>query len=123
MKQFKRAGLLLLVALLTTAKTFASEADIAIPDLHAGTFHIFGNVVTSWNFLFYGALVICFTLGISLWLHRQVKKQKAHESMLKVSEIIYQTCKTYLLQQGKFLLMLFAFVAVIMSYYFLVLQG
>ena len=123
MKQFKRAGLLLLVALITSAKTFASEADIAIPDLHAGTFHIFGNEITSWNFLFYGALVICFTLGISLWLHRQVKKQKAHESMLKVSEIIYQTCKTYLLQQGKFLLMLFAFVAVIMSYYFLVLQG
>ena len=43
--------------------------------------------------------------------------------MLKVSEIIFQTCKTYLLQQGKFLLMLFAFVAVIMSYYFLALQG
>jgi len=43
--------------------------------------------------------------------------------MLKVSEIIYQTCRTYLLQQGKFLLMLFAFVAIIMSYYFLALQG
>jgi K(+)-stimulated pyrophosphate-energized sodium pump len=123
MKQFKRAGMLLLASLLTTAKTFASEADIAIPDLHAGQFHIFGQVIKAWDFLFYGALVICFTLSISLFLFSQVKKQKAHVSMLKVSEIIYQTCRTYLLQQGKFLLMLFAFVAVIMSYYFLVLQG
>jgi K(+)-stimulated pyrophosphate-energized sodium pump len=123
MKQFKRAGMLLLASLLTTAKTFASEADIAIPDLHQGSFHIFGQVVKAWDFLFYGALVICFTLSISLWLFSQVKKLRAHDSMLKVSETIFQTCRTYLLQQGKFLLMLFAFVAVIMSYYFLVLQG
>jgi len=123
MKQFKRAGMLLLASLLTTAKTFASEADIAIPDLHQGSFHIFGQVIKAWDFLFYGALVICFTLSISLWLFSQVKKLRAHDSMLKVSETIFQTCRTYLLQQGKFLLMLFAFVAVIMSYYFLVLQG
>jgi K(+)-stimulated pyrophosphate-energized sodium pump len=123
MKQFKRAAVLLFVALIISAKTFASEADIAIPDLHAGQFHIFGQVVKAWDFLFYGALVICFTLSISLFLFSQVKKQRAHSSMLKVSETIYQTCRTYLLQQGKFLLMLFAFVAVIMSYYFLVLQG
>jgi K(+)-stimulated pyrophosphate-energized sodium pump len=123
MKQFKRATVLLFVALITSAKTFASEADIAIPDLHAGQFHILGQVVKAWDFLFYGALVICFTLSISLFLFSQVKKQKAHKSMLKVSETIYQTCRTYLLQQGKFLLMLFAFVAAIMSYYFLILQG
>lgn len=123
MKQFKRAAVLLFLALITSAKTFASEADIAIPDLHAGQFHIFGQVIEAWDFLFYGALVICFTLSISLFLFSQVKKQRAHYSMLKVSETIYQTCRTYLLQQGKFLLMLFAFVAVIMSYYFLVLQG
>ncbi len=123
MKQMKRAVFLLFAAIFTSAKTFASEADIAIPDLHAGEFHIFGQIVSSWDFLFYGAMIICFTLGISLWLRSKVKRQKAHESMLKVSETIYQTSKTYLLQQGKFLLMLFAFVAVIMSYYFLALQG
>ncbi len=123
MKNMKRAVMLILSSLFVSVSTFASEADIAIPDLHEGTFHIFGNQITAWNFLFYGALVICFTLGISLWLHHEVKKQKAHISMLKVSETIYQTCKTYLLQQGKFLLMLFAFVAVIMAYYFLALQG
>ena len=115
--------MLIVASFFVSVSSFASEADIAIPDLHAGTFHIFGQEITSWNFLFYGALVICFTLGISLWLRHQVKREKAHVSMLKVSEIIFQTCKTYLLQQGKFLLMLFGFVAVIMAYYFLVLQG
>ena len=123
MKNMKRAVMLILASFFVSVSSFASEADIAIPDLHAGTFHIFGQEITSWNFLFYGALVICFTLGISLWLRHQVKREKAHISMLKVSEIIFQTCKTYLLQQGKFLLMLFGFVAVIMAYYFLVLQG
>ena len=90
MKQIKRMVLLFFAVILTSVKTFASEADIAIPDLHAGEFHIFGQVVSSWNFLFYGALVICITLSISLWLFSQVKKQKAHDSMLRVSEIIFQ---------------------------------
>src|SRR6185503_17673131 len=44
-------------------------------------------------------------------------------SMLKISEIIFQTCKTYLIQQGKFLLMLFAIIASAMTYYFMALQG
>ena len=123
MKNMKRAVMLILASFFVSVSSFASEADIAIPDLHAGSFDIFGLKITSWDFLFYGALVICFTLGISLWLRHQVKREKAHVSMLKVSEIIFQTCKTYLLQQGKFLLMLFGFVAVIMAYYFLVLQG
>lgn len=123
MKQLKRVVLLLFMGLLTTFSTFANEADIAIPDLHDGEFHILGHIVKAWDFLFYGALVICFTLGISLFFFSQIRKLRAHNSMLKVSEIIYQTSRTYLLQQGKFLLMLFAFVALIMSYYFLGLQG
>jgi K(+)-stimulated pyrophosphate-energized sodium pump len=43
--------------------------------------------------------------------------------MLKVAEIIFQTCRTYLIQQGKFLVMLFIFIAVAMSFYFLALKG
>ena len=88
----------------------ASEADLAIPDLHAGTFTIAGQTITAWNLLFYGALVIAGTLGISLYLRAQINKLPAHESMLDVAEIIFQTCKTYLIQQGKFLLMLFAII-------------
>jgi K(+)-stimulated pyrophosphate-energized sodium pump len=97
----------------------ASEKDLAIPDLHEGKFTIFGQTITAWNLLFYGAMVICGTLGISLYQFFQIKKQPAHQSMLDVAEVIFQTCKTYLIQQGKFLLMLWVLIALAMSYYIL----
>ncbi|MDR2840168.1 MAG: sodium-translocating pyrophosphatase [Paludibacter sp.] len=123
MNQSKKMFLLLLGALLTSVSAFASEADLAIPDLHEGVFHIFGGEVSSWNFLFWGALIIAGTLGFSLLLFNQVKKLPAHYSMLKVANIIYTTCRTYLVQQGKFLLMLFGIVAVVLCIYFFGLVG
>jgi len=109
--------------LLTAAPAMASEADLAIPDLHKGTFHlpIFG-VVTAWNLLAVGALIITITLGFSLYLRTQIHKLPAHKSMLDVAEIIFRTCKTYLIQQGKFLLMLYAIMSVLLTYYFVGLQ-
>lgn len=101
----------------------AGEADLAIPDLHQGKFNIAGQQISGWSLLFYGAFVITGTLGISLYLRGQVKMLPAHQSMLNVSEIIFQTCKTYLFQQAKFLLMLFALIGSAMTYYFLVLDG
>jgi K(+)-stimulated pyrophosphate-energized sodium pump len=108
------AGLLVLAA---AAKATASEADLAIPDLREGHFNLFGQSISAWNILFYGALVICGTLGISLYQLSQIYKQPAHKSMLDVAEIIFQTCKTYLIQQGKFLLMLFVLIGAAISYY------
>jgi Na+/H+-translocating membrane pyrophosphatase len=108
--------------LIAATKGFAGEADLAIPDLHDGKFDKLGGI-SAWNLLFYGAFVIVGTLGISLYQLFQIHKQPAHKSMLAVSEIIFQTCKTYLIQQGKFLLMLFAIIAVAMAYYFLALKG
>ncbi len=93
-------GLLLLMA----APLSASEADLAIPDLHKGSFTIMGQEISAWNLLFYGAFVIAGTLGISLYLRYQIRNLPAHKSMLDIAEIIFQTCKTYLIQQGKFLL-------------------
>src|SRR6478736_2708340 len=79
---------------------FASEADLAIPDLnHHGSFTIAGKTITAGNLLFYGSFVILGTLGISLYLRGQIKALPAHKSMLAVAEIIFQTCKTYLIQQ------------------------
>jgi K(+)-stimulated pyrophosphate-energized sodium pump len=101
----------------------ASEANLAIPDLRAGTFTIGGQTITAWNLLFAGAWVIMGTLGFSLYLFWQIKSLPAHESMLNIAEIIFQTCKTYLIQQGKFLAMLFAIIAAAMLYYFISLQG
>jgi K(+)-stimulated pyrophosphate-energized sodium pump len=109
--------------LLAGSTALAGEADLAIPDLHEGTFTIAGQTISAWNLLFGGAWVIMGTLGISLYLRFQIKHLPAHESMLKISEIIFQTCKTYLIQQGKFLLMLFALIASAMTYYFVALKG
>src|SRR5262245_14788667 len=121
----RRSGRLLLtplawsiaVLLLSGTAARASEADLAIPDLHAGTFTIFGQTISAWNLLLCGALVICGTLGISLYLRTQIHRLPAHKSMLDISEIIFQTCKTYLIQQGKFLLMLFVLIGSAISYY------
>src|SRR5581483_7003287 len=101
----------------------ASEADLAIPDLHAGRFFetpgVPGSGISAWWFLFWGALIICITVGFSLYLRAQIHKLPAHRSQLNVAEVIYQTCKTYLLQQGKFLLMLFVLISIAIGYYIL----
>jgi K(+)-stimulated pyrophosphate-energized sodium pump len=107
------------ICLCGAAMASASEADLAIPDLRQGSFTILGQAISAWNLLFYGSFVIAGTLGISLMLRAQIRALPAHKSMLGVAEIIFQTCKTYLIQQGKFLLMLFALIAIAISYYLL----
>ena len=97
-----------------------SEADLAIPDLKTATF--FDGAISGHDLLLYGSFVIAGTLGISLFLRRQIRALPAHESMLKVAEVIFETCKTYLLKQAQFLGLLFALIAAAMAYYFLVLK-
>jgi len=108
----------LAVLLAASASAYASEADLAIPDLHEGTFTSLGGI-SAWWLLFLGAWVICGTLGISLYLRTQIHRLPAHRSMLNVADTIYATCKTYLIQQGKFLLMLFVLIACAIGYYLL----
>ncbi len=104
------------VSLLVGGVAHASETSLAIPDLHAGHFDTLGGI-SAWWLLFIGAWVIVGTLSISLFLRRQIHALPAHQSMLNVSETIFQTCKTYLIQQGKFLLMLWVFIAICITYY------
>lgn len=111
----------LLGLLLVTASVFASEADLAIPDLHQGYFENFG--LDGWHLLLIGSIVIVFTLSVSLNLFSSIKKLPAHKSMLDVAAIIFETCRTYLIQQGKFLLYLFAVIGLAMAYYFYALAG
>jgi len=115
MKCLKPIILAMTVLLLTASGAMASDADLAIPDLSPKVF--FHNSVSAWNLLFFGSFVIAGTLGISLYLRAQIKKLPAHKSMLDIAEIIFQTCKTYLIQQGKFLLMLFVLIAIAISFY------
>jgi len=107
-------GLLASVALLalTSAGAFASELDLQLPSLDPGQRQL----------LFYGLGVCVVGMLFGLWMFNQVKAMPAHRSMLDVSTIIYETCKTYLLQQGRLLLVLEAFIAACIVYYFGVLQ-
>jgi len=119
MQSVKRGVGILALLLLSASPLFAGEADLAIPDLHEGKFTIAGWEISAWNLLFYGSWVIVGTLSISLHLRKQIHAMPAHSSMLNVADIIYQTCKTYLYQQGKFLLMLWVLIAIAITYYLL----
>lgn len=64
-------------------------------------------------------LVVCgvgFAFG--LMIYSELKNMPVHDSMREISELIYMTCKTYLLTQGKFLLILWAFIAIVVGFYF-----
>jgi len=104
---------------LSASTALGSEADLAIPNLwdENAFFIIFGQKINAGMLLLVGSFVICGTLGISLYQLYQIKRQPAHQSMLDIAEIIFQTCKTYLIQQGKFLVMLFILIGAAISYY------
>src|SRR5262249_58837390 len=68
-------------------------------------------------------LALCvLALVFGLVIYTQLKNLPVHQSMLDISELIYETCKTYLITQGKFLLILEVFIGIIMAFYFGVLQ-
>lgn len=102
------------------ASAMAGEADLAIPDLHAAKF--FGGRVSGFDLMLYGSFVIAGTLGISLYLRSQIRALPAHDSMLKVADVIFTTCKTYLIQQLQFLSLLFAMISVALAYYLVFLE-
>jgi K(+)-stimulated pyrophosphate-energized sodium pump len=106
---------------LMPAALFAGEADLQIPDLRTATF--FNGGLTGWDLLFYGFVIVLLGMYFGYMQFRSISKMPAHRSMLEVSHTIYQTCKTYLFQQGRFLAILFGLIALIMAYYFLGLSG
>lgn len=95
----------------------ASEIDLKIPSLDVG-YNIFGWAVSGTQILAFG-LVICVLGMLFGWYQfHKIKNMPAHQSMLNVSELIYATCKTYMKQQAKLLLLLEVFIAVCIFYYF-----
>lgn len=99
-----------------SATKHVSEADLVLPDLDNSTF-IFGLI--KGKMLLYGGLIVCFGgLYFGLMIYQELKAMPVHPSMREVSELIYETCKTYLISQGKFIAMLWAFIAVVIVMYF-----
>ncbi len=91
------------------------EANLVLPDLAQATFLGGTNGRT---LLMWGLLVCALGLLFGLVTFTQLRNLPVHASMLEISELIYETCKTYLITQGKFLLILWVFIAVIISAYF-----
>ena len=89
------------------AISFASEADLIIPD-----------GVKDQNILYWGFLVTLAGFMFGLYQFMRVKKIRAHQSMLDVAHVIFETAKTYLIQQGKFLIILFLFIGAVVAFYF-----
>jgi len=113
--------LLILAIFGATTGAFASEADIHIPDLSAVKFDGLGGITGP--MLMYIGIGIC-AIGalFGLLQYKQTKALDVHESMAKVSHTIWETCKTYLFTQGKFLAILWFLIAACMVFYFGVLD-
>src|SRR5438105_2356058 len=96
----------------------ASEADLHLPDLSSVSFH----GITGRALLMTGLVICVAGLVFGLVIYQHLRKLPVHRAMLEVSELIYETCKTYLKTQIKFILILEAFIAAIIVLYFGVLS-
>src|SRR5438477_8830115 len=114
--------LLLILVQCGLTPLLGSEADIKIPDLAPVTFSgLWG--VSGLTLMYLGILICAAGAIFGLVQYKQTKALPVHESMGNVSNTIWETCKTYLFQQGKFLAILWVLIAGCMVYYFMGLQG
>ena len=102
------------LALSAAEHTGGGEANLILPDLSSVSF----LGLSGKGLLSIGILVSLAGLAFGLAISRQLKDLPVHRSMLEISELIYETCKTYLVTQAKFIAVLWAFIAVIMVAYF-----
>src|SRR5450432_2743094 len=110
----------LLLALSGAIHAFAGDADINLPPLQEVSF--FGGTLSGHCILYFGLVVCAIGAAFGIFQYRQTRALPVHKSMGDVSHIIWETCKTYLLQQGKFLAALWILIAICMFYYFKCLQ-
>ena len=112
----KLSRLAWLAALLAPAAAFASEANLVLPDLSSQMF--LGGAINGKMLLIIGIGISAVGLVFGLVQYSQLKNMPVHKSMLEISELIYETCKTYLVTQGKFILQLEVLIGGIMIWYF-----
>lgn len=114
----RRLGLFLILFLLGSlalpSPALASEANLVLPDLSSVTF----LGVSGTNLLLFGLIVCALGLLFGWMMFVRLKSLPVHQSMRDVSELIYETCKTYLITQGKFILMLEVLIGTIIVLYF-----
>ena len=108
------AGLLAAAPVAAQEHRPGGEANLILPDLNSAQFLGVGGE----TLLYLGLLVCAFGMLFGLMIYRGLKAMPVHRSMLEVSELIYETCQTYLQQQGRFLLILWLFIGAIVVLYF-----
>ncbi len=108
------ALLTLLGAASALADEAGGEASLKLPDLSQVTF----LGIDGHKLLLFGIVICIFGLGFGLAIYSRLKNLPVHKSMREISELIYETCKTYLITQGKFLMILWVFIAVVIVMYF-----
>src|SRR5712671_1452273 len=111
------AVLTLLEAVSALADEAGGEANLKLPDLSQVTF----LAINGHKLLLFGIVICIFGLGFGLAIYARLKNLPVHKSMREISALIYETCKTYLTTQGKFLLFLWVFIAIVIVLYFGVL--
>jgi K(+)-stimulated pyrophosphate-energized sodium pump len=92
------------------------EAALNLPDLSQVSF--LNGAIDGHRLLLIGILFCIFGLGFGMVIFMRLKNLPVHRSMREISELIYETCKTYLITQGRFILLLWVFIAVIITAYF-----
>jgi K(+)-stimulated pyrophosphate-energized sodium pump len=121
-RRWKRLALFL-AALVSSTLAFApaalareggGEASLVLPSLGDVSFHGMGGS----TLLALGLIICALGLLFGIVILFQVRKLPAHRSMLEISELVWQTCKTYLLKQGQFLILLWVFIAIVIGVYF-----
>jgi K(+)-stimulated pyrophosphate-energized sodium pump len=96
------------------ATSTSGEASLVLPKLNLVKFH----GITGQLLLTLGLIICALGLIFGIVIYRSLKAMPVHRSMREISELIYQTCKTYLLQQGRFLILLWVFIAIVIGVYF-----
>jgi len=91
------------------------EANLSLPDLKSVTFV---GGLNGHTLLLFGLLVCALAMVFGIASYSRIRGLPVHQSMAEISDLIYETCKTYLLQQGKFLLLLWVFIGTIVTVYF-----
>src|SRR5947199_162995 len=108
------AALILVGAPSALAGEAGGEASLKLPDLSQVSF----LGIDGHKLLLFGIVICIFGLSFGLAIYSRLKNLPVHKSMRDISELIYETCKTYLITQGKFLLILWVFIAVVIVMYF-----
>src|ERR1700727_2141427 len=107
-------------ALAQPAGEAGGEASLKLPDLSSVSF--LNGAIDGHRLLLIGILFCLFGLGFGMVIFMRLKNLPVHRAMREISELIYETCKTYLVTQGRFILVLWAFIARIILLYFGMLE-